>query len=459
MEGTERENELYYKPSATAAHQTTEGGAGERKGGMGKNSNFSKKGLKRNLMNRRDFIRTVGFAGGAALTMGISGKPFVARAAQPEIRIGHASSVTGVWANMGPQIDKGLRLAFSLSKYKDRVKFFMEDTQAKPELAVQKALKLYEKDKVHILVGPIGGHESPAISAVLRPMKKLLLEVYGANAYLVGKDCSPYTFMLGHTTYNVSVPMAPWFLKNLGNKVFLVGADFRTGRDVALFFREAFEKIGGRVVGELYSPLGTTEYAPYLSQIRNAKEKPDGCFGFYGGSDCINFVRQFEEFGLKKDGYVYVNSVGAFQTLEMDAMGDAVVGFYDCFHTVPYADNPQNKTFMAAWEKAYPGQIGEENGMLGFDAGTCIIKALDTVKGDPNNTEGLVSALEKIEYESPRGKVRMGPNHGTIVPMYARKVVKKDGKYRREATFLGYYGTPCGPQYEWGECKLGCPST
>jgi len=26
-----RENELYYKPSATAAHQTTEGGAGERK--------------------------------------------------------------------------------------------------------------------------------------------------------------------------------------------------------------------------------------------------------------------------------------------------------------------------------------------------------------------------------------------------------------------------------------------
>jgi hypothetical protein len=83
---------------------------------------------------------------------------------------------------------------------------------------------------------------------------------------------------------------------------------------------------------------------------------------------------------------------------------------------------------------------------------------LDAVKGDPTNTEGLVSALRKIEYESPRGKVRMGPNNGTIVPMYARKVVKKDGKYGREATFLGFYGTPCGPQYEWGECKLGCPS-
>jgi len=424
-----------------------------------KNNNWSKKGFKKDLMTRRGFMKTICVAAcGMALTMGISGPFSLAHAAQEEIRIGHATGLSGVFSGIGPRIDKGLRLALSLSKYKDRVKFFLEDTQVKPEVAVQKALKLYEKDKVHILVGPIGGHESAAISAVLRPKKKLLLEVYGANAYLVGKDCSPYTFLLGHANYNMVVPMAPWFLKTLGNKVFLVGADYRTGRDIALFFKEAFEKIGGRVVGELYSPLGTTEYAPYLAQIRNAKEKPDGCFGFYGGSDCINFVRQFEEFGLKKDGYVYVNAIGALQTFEMDAMGDAVVGFYDCFHTVPYIDNPQNKIFMAAWEKAYLGEMIEENGMLGFDAGTCIIKALDAVRGDPTNTEGLVSALHKIEYESPRGKVRMGVNNGMIVPVYARKVVKKEGKYRREATFLGYYGTPCGPQYVWGECQLGCPT-
>jgi branched-chain amino acid transport system substrate-binding protein len=422
------------------------------------NNNISKKGFKKDLMNRRDFIKTIGMTG-AALTLGIPGSFSLVRAAEPEIRIGHATALSGVFAVGGPLLDKGLRLAFSLSKYRDRVKFFLEDTQVKAEVAVQKALKLYEKDKVHILVGPIGGHESAAVSAVLKPMKKLLLEAYGANSYLVGKDCSPYTFMLGHTTYNLSVPMAPWFLKNLGNKVFLVGADYRTGRDIALFFREAFEKIGGKVVGEFYSPLGTTEFAPYLSQIRNAKEKPNGCFGFYAGSDGINFVRQFEEFGLKKDGYIYISSIGAFSMNVLDAMGDAAVGFYDCFHTVPYMDTPQNKDFMAAWQKAYPGEMIDEFGIMGFDVGVCLIKALDAVGGDPTNTEGLVSVLHKMEYESPRGKIRMGPNNGTIVPMYARKVVKREGKFRHEATFLGFYGTPCGPQYEWGECKLGCPSS
>lgn len=415
--------------------------------------------LKKDLMSRRDFMKTIGVAGGAALMTGLPGPLYSAQAAGPEIRIGHVTALSGVSSDMGPLLDKGLRLAFSLSKYKDRAKFFLEDSQSKPDVAAQKALKLYEKDNVHLLLGPILGNESPAVAAVLKPKKKILLEAYGANAYLVGKDCSPYTFMLGHTSYNMSVPLAPWFLKTLGKKVFLVGADYRTGRDVALYFREAFEKIGGKVVGEFYSPLGSSEYAPYLPQIRNAKEKPDGVFGFYIAQDCINFVRQFEEFGLKKDGYVYVNAIGGLGIQYLDAMGEAAVGFYDSFHTVPYADTPQNRIFMAAWQKAYPGQIIDEACMGGFDAGTCIIKALDAVQGDSTNTEGLVSVLHKIEYESPRGKVRMGPNNGTIVPVYARKVVKKDGKYRHEGTFLGYYGTPCGSQYEWGACSLGCPSS
>jgi branched-chain amino acid transport system substrate-binding protein len=410
---------------------------------------------KDNRLTRRDFIRAVGVG---ALATGVSGPFFTAKADQPEIRLGHVTNLSGVFAEGGALLDKGLRLAFSMSHYRDSVKFFVEDSQTKADVAVQKALKLYEKDNVHLLVGPIGGHESAALSAVLAPKKKLLVEIFGANSYLVGKDCSPYTFMLGHTTYNLSVPMAPWFLKTLGNKVFLVGADYTTGRDAARFFKEAFEKIGGKVVGEFYSPLGTSEYAPYLSQIRNAKEKPNGVFGFYGGSDCVAFVRQFEEFGLKKEGFVYIDTMIALNMTLLPAMGDAVVGFYDCATTVPYIDNPADKVFMAAWQKAYPNNIIDEFGMLGYDAGLCLIKALDAVRGDASNTNGLASALHTIEYESPRGKVKMGVNNGTVVPVYARKVVKRDGKFRHDATFLGYHGTPCGAPYEWGACKLGCPA-
>ena len=108
---------------------------------MRKKSYFSKKGLGKGLMDRRDFLKTMGVAGGAALTSAIPGTVFLARSAEAEIRIGHATALSGVYAIYGNRIDKGIRLAFSLSKYKDRAKFFLEDTQVKPEVAVQKALK------------------------------------------------------------------------------------------------------------------------------------------------------------------------------------------------------------------------------------------------------------------------------------------------------------------------------
>lgn len=418
---------------------------------------MKRKRASRNLykMDRRDFIKTATVATGAALATSISG-PFVLRAgaSRSEIRIGHLTSFSGPYVVLGKRIDKGLRLAFSLSKYKDDVKFFPEDSQAKPEVSVQKALKLYQKTKIDVLVGPIAGHASLAVSTALRPLKKLLLGAHGGNKWLAGKNCSPYTFLIGHTMYNVSAPIAPWFLKNVGDKVFLVGVDYATGRDIALHFREAFEEIGGQVVGEGYAPLGTTEYAPYLTQVRNAKPKPDGCFGMYAGADAVNWVRQFVDFGLKQDGYMYVGGLGVFQTALLDAMGDACLGFWDCMHTVPYIDNPQNNIFMEAWGKAYPGELIEENGMLGFDVGTAIIEALDVVGGDAKNTEGLAKALHTIEYDSPRGHIKMADNNCTIVPIYARKVVKKDGKYRHEATLLGHFGTPHGPAYEWGDCKI-----
>jgi len=413
-----------------------------------------KQRLRKNLMDRRDFMKAVGVAGGAVLATSISG-PFIhTQAAEPDIRIGHLSSFSGPYVALGTRIDKGLSLALQLSKYKNRVKFFREDSQDKPEVSVEKALKLYQKTKIDILVGPIAGHASLAVSTALTPLRKLLLGAHGGNKWLAGKNCSPYTFLIGHTMYNMSAPIAPWFLKNVGDKVFLVGVDYATGRDIALHFRQAFEKLGGKVVGEGYAPLGTTEYTPYLTQVRNAKPKPDGCFGMYAGSDGVNWVRQFAEFGLKKDGYMYVGGLGVFQTVLLDAMGDACLGFWDCMHTVPYIDNPQNRIFMEAWKKAYPDEPIEENGMLGFDVGTAIIKALDAVGGNAKDTDGLAKALHSIEYDSPRGRIKMGPNNCTIVPIYARKVVKKDGKYRHEATLLGHFGTPHGPEYEWGECKI-----
>ncbi len=404
-------------------------------------------------LNRREFLK--GTAAAAAATA-VSGPFFLARAAKPEIRVGMTLTYSGVYAVVGKRVENGARLAFALSKYKDQVKFFPEDTQGKPNVAIEKAQKLFEKDQIHMLVGPIAGHESLAVSEMLKPKKKLMLLAYGANIKLCGESCSRYTFLCGHTPWNQSYPAVDWFLKTLGKKVYLIGADYSTGHEVVKFFKEPFEKKGGQVVGSFFAPLGTTEFAPYLAKIKSASPKPDGIFGFIGGNDLVNFVKQYDEFGLRKENIPIIVGLGGFGPALLPAMGDAAVGNYHVFHYSDWLENKENEAFKTAYAKMFPGELAEESAVLGYEVGTMMVKGLDYAGGNPEDTEKIINGIEKVNYRSPRGQIKMDPNHVANVPIYIFQVVKKDGKLMlRTAASLGNFGTPySGPDAPGGECKM-----
>ncbi|MGA3084726.1 MAG: ABC transporter substrate-binding protein [Thermodesulfobacteriota bacterium] len=387
----------------------------------------------------------------------IISSPFLpVQAAKQEIRIGLTLSYSGVYAIVGKRVENGVRLAFALSKYKDQVKFFAEDTQGKPNVAIEKAQKLFDKEKVHMLVGPIAGHESLAVSEMLKPKKKLMLLAYGANIKLCGESCSRYTFLCGHTPWNQSFPAADWFLKTLGKKVYLIGADYSTGHEVVKFFKDQFEKKGGQVVGSFFAPLGTTEFAPYLAKIKSASPKPDGIFGFIGGNDLLNFVKQYAEFGLRKENIPIVVGLGGFSPVLVPDLAEDGVGNYHIFHYSNWLENKENEAFKAAYSKMFSGEISDESALLGYEVGTMMVKGLDAARGNPEDTEKIIDGIEKVNYRSPRGQIKMDPNHVANVPIYMFQLQKKDGKYfLKTAASLGNFGTPySGPDAPGGECKM-----
>ncbi len=404
-------------------------------------------------LKRRDFLK--GAAAAAAATA-VSGPMTWVRAAGPEIRVGMTLTYSGVYAMVGKRVEHGVRLAFAQSKYKDRVKFFVEDTQGKPNVAIEKAQKLFDKERIHLLVGPIAGHESLAVSEMLKPKKKLMLLAYGANIKLCGEACSRYTFLCGHTPWNQSYPAADWFLKTLGNKVYLIGADYSTGHEVVKFFRQPFEKKGGQVVGSFFSPLGTTEFAHYLAKIRSASPKPNGIFGFIGGNDLVNFVKQFDEFGLRKENIPIIVGLGGFGPALLPAMGNAAIGNYHVFHYSSWLENKENEAFKAAVPKMFPGEMADESVVLGYEVGTMMVKGLDAAGGNPEDTEKIIDGIEKVDYLSPRGRIRMDPNHVANVPIYIFQVQQKDGApFLKTVASLGHFGTPyTGADAPGGECKM-----
>ena len=405
-------------------------------------------------LNRREFLKGTA---AAAVATAFSGSIFPGQTAQQEIRVGMTLTYSGVYAMVGKRVENGVRLAFAQSKYKDQVKFFAEDTQGKPNVAIEKAQKLFEKDKIHMLAGPIAGHESLAVSEMLKPKKKLMLLAYGANIKLCGESCSRYTFLCGHSPWNQSYPAVDWFLKTLGKKVYLIGADYSTGHEVVKFFKEPFEKKGGQVVGSFFSPLGTTEFAPYLAKIKSASSKPDGIFGFIGGNDLINFAKQYAEFGLQKEKIPIIVGLGGFDPVLLPAMGDAAIGNYHVFHYSTWLENKENEAFNVSYAKMFPGELASESSLLGYEVGTMMVKGLDVAGGNPEDTEKIINGIEKVDYRSPRGHIKMDPNHVANVPIYIFQVEKKDGKFfLKTAANLGNFGTPySGPDAPGGECKMG----
>jgi branched-chain amino acid transport system substrate-binding protein len=406
----------------------------------------------RGKINRRQLLKATA---AAAVTTAFSGPFHLTHAAKQEIRIGMTFSYSGVYAAIGKRLENGIRLAFAMSKYKDSVKFFAEDTQGKPAVAIERAQKLIGKEKIHLLAGPIAGHESLAVSEAIKPLKKPMLLAYGANIKLCGESCSRYTFLCGQTTWNMSVPAVDWFLQTLGKRVFLAASDYSTGHEVVKFFREPFEKKGGQVVGFFATPLGTTEFAPYLAKIKSANPKPDGIFGFVGGSDLTNFTKQYEDFGLKKENIPIVMGLGGYQAAGLAGFGDSAIGHYQLFHCSPWLENKENEMFKAAYTKMFPKEFPEENGILGYEVGTLMVKALDAAGGNPEDTEKIVAAIEKVDYMSPRGHIKMDANHVANVPIYIFQVQKKDGMLvHKTVANTGNWSTPSGPNGPGGECKM-----
>ena len=78
------------------------------------------------------------------------------------------------------------------------------------------------------------------------------------------------------------------------------GWDYAAGHALAAAAKEALEGAGGRVVGQVAHPLGTTDYSAYLLQAQASRAK----FVFFtaGGSDLINALKQAREFGLAQRG-------------------------------------------------------------------------------------------------------------------------------------------------------------
>ena len=217
--------------------------------------------------------------------------------------------------------------------------------------------------------------------------------------------------------------MADYVYDNLGKEVVTCSSDYAGGRDVAAEFVGPFVKRGGKVLKQIWPPLGTQDFSAYLTDIKAIN--PPVTYDFMPGADAVRFIQQYTEFGLKEKmpltGFTIIDS----QTIS--ALGKAAIGVISAVTYTDTLDIPEAKKFAADYQAKYKAapDLFADYGYVGAKA---LAEALTATGGDTNKDK-LAAAMSKLSFKAPRGMFKMDPvTHNPIQDIYVIQVVEAGGK-------------------------------
>jgi len=348
--------------------------------------------------------------------------------AQEKVKIGLITTLSGPPAALGQQQRNGLQLALKTLGGKlggKDVELLVQDDELKPDVAVTKVKAFVERDKVDFVVGPIF---SNILQAIMKPATDggaFMISPNAGTSNFAGKDCNPNFFVVSYQNDQNHEVLGKYAQDSGIKKAFIMAPNYQAGKDSLAGFKRYFK---GEVVDEVYVPLNQLDYSAELTKI--AAAQPEAIFVFLPGGMGVNFVKQFRQAGLADK----IKFLSAFTVDEstLPAQQDAAIGFFGGANWAPNLDNPQNKAFVAAYEKEYNAVPGTY-AFQAYDAALLIDSALKQTKGDTANKDALRAAMMKADFQSLRGGFKFNSNHYPVQDFYLVKVAKRaDGKYQTE---------------------------
>ncbi len=378
--------------------------------------------IKSGKFSRRRFL--AGTAG-VALSSNFAPPAILAQTREP-IRLGNLNTFTGGLAYSGETHWNATNMYFDSINWTvagRKIELIKEDNQFNPQIGLQKAKKLIESDKVDLLFGVQASNVALAVLNYMKQQKAFYV-VTGAGTDTITWDRYPYLFRTSISTYQLSVPMANYIYDNLGKEIVTTSSDYAGGHDVMNQFKGPYVARGGKVLKEIWPPLGTTDFSPYLTDIKSIN--PPVTYDFMPGADAVRFVQQYSEFGLNEKmpltGFTMIDSQST------SALGKAAVGVISALTFVDTIDNPEAKKFTAEYRakyKASPDLFSD----YAYVGAQVIAEALQAVDGDTSNKDKLAEAMAKVSFKAPRGAFKFDPaTHNPIQDIYIAQVIESGDK-------------------------------
>ena len=358
----------------------------------------------------------------------LAGAAFLVTTTQAqELKIGIMAVLSGPQAVLGGQLKDGFMLGVKRAGGKLGglpTSVVVQDDELKPDVAVGRAKQLIERDKVDFVVGPVFSNILMAIVRPITEAKVFLISPNAGTSTLAGKGCSPFFFVTSYQNDQPPEVLGKYAQDKGYKKAFLLAPNYQAGKDMIGGFKKHFK---GEIADEVYTPLGQLDFAAELTRI--AAAKPDAFFVFMPGGMGVNLVKQYRQAGLDSIPFLSVFTV---DESTLPAQKDAAVGFFSGMTWAPNTDTPENKKFVADFEKEY-GYVPGSYAMQAYDAAALIGSAVKAVGGNLADKDAVRAALKNADFKSVRGPFKFNSNGFPIQDFYLVKVAKRgDGKFQTE---------------------------
>jgi branched-chain amino acid transport system substrate-binding protein len=348
----------------------------------------------------------------------------LASAAAADIKIAHVYGKTGPFEAYAKQSHDGLMLGLeyatggTMEIDGEKIVVIEKDTQLKPENGKALLEEAYGDDEVDLAVGPVSSGVALAMLPVAEEYEKVLIVEPAVADSITGANWNRYIFRTGRNSSQDAVSNA---IALAGENVHIatLAQDYAFGRDGIAAFKEALEGAGSGIVHEEYVPTDTTDFTAAAERIFNAMKDLDGEKRLFiiwaGGGNPMGKIQAMDpsRFGIEiATGGNILAAMAAYK--DFPGMQGATYYYYE----IP--QNPVNDWLVKTHQDRFgtPPDFFTAGGMA---AGIAVVEAIK--KAGSTDTEALISAMEGMEWETPKGKMMFRPeDHQAMQSMYHFKI-------------------------------------
>lgn len=340
------------------------------------------------------------------------------------VKIGLLVPQSGVYTSLGDDMKAGFEVYLEQNDDQlggQEVEVILADEGETADSGRAAADRLVQQDEVHVVTGVVN-------SAVMNGVVDLF---EGEGIPLVGSNASPTTLTdaqyIWRTSYVNDEPgeaLGEYVAETVGGSVYFLAADYQAGIDEVTGFKSTFEPAGGEIADEVYTPFpSTTNFQPFLSNALSSGA--EAMFTFYAGGAAVEFVKQYEQFGLK-DRITHYSAGFLTEGGVLDGQGDSALGTYTAMNYNHDLDNELNAQFVADYEEK-TGRKPTTYAAASYDAARVLDLAIAEAGGP--DSEAINEAIGGLgEIDSPRGTWRFNDNGTPIQMWYLREVQEVDGE-------------------------------